>query len=237
MGLLSYELPNAERKDKMLAKVFSCWSKWHGRQNIENRSVEGSKKWLQEQLRGGFVASLCEIWSNMDDESLMKDCGFILPSPAWKLPENQPHAADIQNEDDMALTFIKLQVGMLFFRAKRCAPMMLGWSSRSSLFIKNDAEAKKEVARMNLDVERTAHFKKNEKKTPDVAGIAARALMDTTAVKQVVACAKLLKFDETRDPTTQSFDDQNSKLRASQVIEDGFNNMKNVKSNTARSVR
>ena len=233
MGLLSYSLPDAERKDKTLGCIFDVWSRWQGTHNIAGRTVEGRRDWLKKELDGGFVRTLCSIWENLDDQNLMRKCDFILPTPAWTLQDNEPTLAEVQKEDDAALIFVKLQVGMIFFRVRRLLPQLLGWNSRSVLFIANDERAKREFERMMLDVAHTQTFKANQK-VPDIKDIVDRNICDTTSVQQTIAIAKLLTFDGKADATTDAVDDQHKCMDGSQAIEDGFNNLKNVKSNTPR---
>ena len=48
-------------------------------------------------------------------------------------------------EDEMSQTIAHMVVGLTFHRLKRCAFWLLGWSSRSCYFTRNDDKAGKEI--------------------------------------------------------------------------------------------
>lgn len=123
--------PDTEMIEWLFVVTTEHWEAWHGRQNTRLRSCHDSLPWLQDQLHDEFLRTAALCLQTIGREVSLQRCQFILPHPNWVAPAE----GVIQREDDMAKHMAHLVMGIDFARIRRCAWMLLGWSSRSSLFL------------------------------------------------------------------------------------------------------
>ena len=109
-------------------------SKWQTKQSETNRSVPECKEWLKTQLRGDIMENIATMWKHFRSEANLKKVKFLVPTPDMSRASLLETHSEAQ-EDDFACLYARLHINMTFERVRRTAPMMLGWNSRSILFI------------------------------------------------------------------------------------------------------
>ena len=132
----------------------------------------------------------------------------------------------MQREDDMAAHVMHLELSITFQRFNRCAPWLLGWSSRSSLFLVEDpVAADHELNEMKEDQKCYETFKDKADDIPGLSKVVNRSAMKHVATQQIVQIA-----GKHSKPVLDRFlEKSHSRLLASQAVEDGFNEQKNAK--------
>lgn len=124
--------PDTEMIEWLLVVTTEAWEDWHSRQNRTLRSCADSLPWLQDELRGNFLRTAVSCFQPLANELALQRCLFILPHPGWTPPQA---GGILERENDMAGYMAHLVLGINFARLRRCAWMLLGWSSRSALFL------------------------------------------------------------------------------------------------------
>ena len=99
---------------------------WHTEQYKKLRSSDASEKWLLHQLAGGLLKHVEDILFAVEDQSVLKVCGFqTLAGCADAL-----HDADILAEDELATLLGQHCLLLASCRLRRTLHTTRGWPVR-----------------------------------------------------------------------------------------------------------
>lgn len=217
----------SEALDRIIVAVGSPWEEWHSAQNSRLRSVGDSPQWTVEELQGNFAKTLCATWAATQNERILSECKFCTPN--LSVTKGSGMDPPIQREDEIATKTMMLAAGITFWRLRRSAWLLMGVSSRSALLLSSDPEVvRREIRRFRVEYN---SFQKGQSLAGSVAGlepIARRSQFTHPSVLQIIEMLRMDNWTVTSE--TRSFlQKAHMRLLGSQVVEDGFNIMKNSK--------
>ena len=217
---------DAEQIDRLIVFIMEPWEQWHGFQNKTLRTAAAALDWSQAQLQGDFVNTLTAVWRRVHSERLVGECMLIAPFRGFCMEGKEN---EIVREDELAAKAISLASGVTFWRLKRSAWLLLGWNSRSVLFLSSDETCvRKELASLRQDLQAFEVAKRN---VDDVSGLSRFVQRSQFALPSVQQIALLFGYegaivDEEKAAFLRK---AHTRMYGSQVVEDGFNVMKNCK--------
>ena len=112
MGIFSMLSPDSRRCDLMISEFVDSQSDWQTEQSGETRSVECGRKWLLGQLLGGFVTTLCALFSQLSNHVFLDRLEFVFPTLGWNAVDLTPDDVQLRREDDMSRTLVRLNRGL-----------------------------------------------------------------------------------------------------------------------------
>lgn len=128
LGTLMLAEETNEINHRYILVVMKPLLRWFERQSVDLRSVENSKRWLSEQVRGGSMGSLAEVAGTLCDEGSVRWVGF--KSPALISRSGAPtesNLVDIAEQDMLAANMAELCLNTIACRLQRCMFMLRGW--------------------------------------------------------------------------------------------------------------
>ena len=103
---------------------------WQGTSSKECRSMDESKAWLKGQLKGGFV-DFCQVTlAILIDESIITDCGFVVPACDGN--------ADVVSDDRFAQNMVPLCLELVGCRIMRILNVVRGWPQHLLVMLVNN---------------------------------------------------------------------------------------------------
>ncbi|CAK0809598.1 unnamed protein product, partial [Prorocentrum cordatum] len=225
MGLMDMLNPDTLRKDEVCVCAAEPWEQAFGEMNATLRNCHDGMKWMLEHLDGHFVSVCMATFKQLSSVAALRYCQFILPQPGAMAPQDWDRTKF--DEDQVAECFAHAVMCINAKRISSSAPLLLGWSSRSIYFTRDDDKAKNEIAKLRADADTFEHFQGKGGDIEEGIDFVMRSPFQTMAVQQVYQVVRDKGF--ALDPeATRFFQKAHSRLLISQCVEDGFNEQKNA---------
>jgi hypothetical protein len=113
------------RKMQTLDVLGAILMEWRCEGNKQLRSYEKSWQWVKQQVNGGYMAHLKDVWHLLSSPVALAKCGFaVSPSQCDAVKE------DLESEEYFADFFGQGVVGLVALRARRNLPLVLGWPKK-----------------------------------------------------------------------------------------------------------
>ena len=175
-------------RQKIIAKATDMIDDWHSEQSKACRSTEGTKKFLKEQLSGGFLKVMSDTFQVLSSPSNLEYMSFVVPIPGTPLHLDLLEEGYRAVQDSFAGTAGMLVLALVGFRLKRMAFMLRGWPHRSAACLM-PGKGQTILDEFKQDAEAFAHFQ-GLTHLPGIQHLVDRSLFQDVATKQLLAICK-----------------------------------------------
>jgi hypothetical protein len=155
---------------------------WHSLQNKTLRDTESSKRWLPEQLDGGFWKHVRDIMSKLRSRDLLEDIGFEL---SLRVMDNL--AALLESE--LAEVFGDFALCLGSKRVVRCLWFLRGWPSRMVGVLGTEQLAMSTMGAFKDDLEAWEALASAPEPSKAMQNVLKRSVFNETSVQQYVEVA------------------------------------------------
>ena len=213
-------------RQRIVNTVCKPAKEWFEAQATKLRSCPDSYEWLGDQLMGDFFAHLNQTVNAMQIAGNLRHVGFFLES--MDLHTDESRLSITVEQDEFANNMGTLSLYMVASRLARCMWMMVGWSSRSRLFLNDDNDqAYSEIKSFEED------FNAFRAYGVAVAGAAGperrfhdRSIFHTVLLRQLVAAMQSCEWDVPDERVRAFLEKRFHRLMSTQLIEDAFQRQK-----------
>ena len=185
-----------EEKHKMLVKAAVSASeplqKWHSNQNVTLRNAGDGKKWMVEQLSGGFMAMVNDTINQMSTTSALEYVGFDLS--AWGGMVANPSGFDpaVDTEGEIANAYGQLCIIIGARRMMRCMNFIRGWPLRFASLMGDENLQTEAVTEFRLDSEAFHALCNLPEKDAAIKDLESRSVSQDLSVRQYLEVALIV---------------------------------------------
>lgn len=204
---------------RMVTSVCDPLERWHSAQNRGLRSASASKDWILAQVGGDFWKHLQSVLGQLSDLAVLEFVGLRLQDTGapQRLTADHPVVAA---DDELASKMARFAFTLVGFRMQRHLEMLAGWPSRFALVYHQCEGVRDKILEQLRDDWRLFQFSESLR-TNFWKKKRERSVFHTVSVLQLVKCSEREGWRST-EKLRQFAMQRETGLRASQVVEDGF---------------